>query len=65
MDDFSEMAMTIQIEDMAGHFSKSVSLPLRIQLSGSQELPPEGVFQEKELGPVMIPLRPASANAGS
>jgi len=65
VDDFSEMAMTIQIEDMAGHFSKSVSLPLRIQLSGSQELPPEGVFQEKELGPVMIPLRPVSANAGS
>ncbi|HEX7371328.1 MAG TPA: hypothetical protein VF372_00810 [Thermodesulfobacteriota bacterium] len=59
-----EMVMTIQIQDMAGHFSKPVSLPLRIQLSGSQELPPEGAFQEKELGPVMITLRPVSANAG-
>ena len=64
VDGFPEMAMTIQIEDMAGHFSKPVSLPLRIQLSGSQELPPEGAFQEKELGPVMITLRPVSANAG-
>jgi len=50
---------------MAGHFSKPFSLPLRIQPSGSQELPPEGVFQEKELGQVMIPLRQVSANAGS
>jgi hypothetical protein len=64
LDGFPEMVMTIQIEDMAGHFSKPVSLPLRIQLSGSQELPPEGAFQEKELGPVMITLRPVGANAG-
>jgi len=62
VENFSEMAMTIQIEDMAGHFSKSVSLPLRIQPSGSQELPPEGAFQEKELGPIMITLKPVSAS---
>jgi len=65
MDGFPEMTMTIQIEDMAGHFSKPVSLPLRIQPSGPQELPPEGIFQENELGPIMITLKPVSANAGS
>ena len=65
VDGFPEIAMTIQIEDMAGHFSKPFSLPLRIQPSGSQELPPEGAFQEKELGPIMITLKPVSANVGS
>ena len=59
-----EMVMTIQIQDMAGHFSNPVSLPLRIQLSGSQESPPQGVFQEKDLGPVMITLQPKGGNGG-
>jgi len=59
-----EMVMTIQIQDMAGHFSNPVSLPLRMQLSGSQELPHEGAFQEKDLGPVMITLQPKGGNGG-
>jgi len=59
-----EMVMTLQIQDMAGHFSNPVSLPLRMQLSGSQELPPEGAFQEKDLGPVMITLQPKGGNGG-
>jgi len=52
-----EMVMTIQIQDMAGHFSNPVSLPLTMKLSGSQESPPQGVFQEKELGPIMITIQ--------
>ncbi len=59
-----EMVMTIQIQDMAGHFSNPVSLPLRMQFSGSQESPPQGVFQEKDLGPVMITLQPKSGMGG-
>ena len=59
-----EMVMTIQIQDMAGHFSNPVSLPLRMELSGSQESPPQGVFQEKDLGPVMITLQPKSGMGG-
>jgi len=60
-----EMVMTIQIQDMAGHFSIPVSLPLVMELSGSQESPPQGVFQEKELGPVMITLqRKGGGNGG-
>jgi len=59
-----EMVMTIQIQDMAGHFSNPVSLPLRMQLSGPQESPPQGVFQEKDLGPVMITLQPKGMNGG-
>ena len=65
LDVFQEVVMIIQVQDMAGHFSNPVSLPLRIQPSGSQELPPEGAFQEKELGPVMITVQPAGASAGS
>jgi hypothetical protein len=54
---FSEGLMTIQIEDMAGHFSKAVSFPVRIETSGAQQAPPRGVFEEKNLGPILIPVK--------
>ncbi len=54
---FSEGLMTIQIEDMAGHFSKAVSFPMRIEPSGVQQPPPRGVFEEKNLGPILITVK--------
>jgi hypothetical protein len=64
LDVLQELVMIIQIEDLAGHLSNPVSLPLRIQFFGSQESPPEGVFQEIELGPVMIFFQPMGARTG-
>ena len=55
---FSEIVTVVQIEDLAGHLSNTVSLPLSIQPSGRQELPPEGIFLEKGLGPIMITIPP-------
>lgn len=54
----SEVVMTIQIQDMAGHLSNPVSLPLYMHPSGKQEPPPNEVFQENNLGPIMIPVKP-------
>ena len=54
---YSEGLMTIQVEDMAGHFSKAVSFPMRIESSGEQQAPPRGVFEEKNLGPILITVK--------
>ncbi len=52
------LTLTVQIEDRAGHFSQPVNFPLFFNNKSSQEKPTSGVFQEKELGPIMINLRP-------
>lgn len=54
------LTLTVQIEDKAGHFSQPVSFPLFFNNKSTQEKPPAGVFQEKELGPILINLRPLS-----
>ncbi len=54
------LTLTVQIEDRAGHFSQPVNFPLFFNNKSRQENPPSGVFQEKDLGPIMINLRPLS-----
>ncbi len=54
--------MTVQIRDKAGHFSAPVSFavdifdPSRQKKPRPQENPPQGVFQDRDLGPIMIIL---------
>ena len=55
--DFVELTLTVQIHDRAGQFSEPVNFPLSINSLYAQEPPPEGVFQENNLGPIMIQLR--------
>jgi hypothetical protein len=55
--DFVELTLTVQIQDRAGQFSKPVEFPLSINSRYAQEPPPEGVFQENNLGPILIQLR--------
>jgi hypothetical protein len=57
--DFAELTLTVQVRDRSGQFSESVRFPLSFNARYSQEPPPEGVFQETDLGPIMIDLRPA------
>lgn len=54
------LTLIVQIEDKAGHFSQQVSFPLFFNNKSIQENPPSGIFQEKELGPILINLRPLS-----
>ena len=51
------LTLTVQIQDNAGHFSKPVQFPLSINDTYKQEPPPEGIFKEVELGPIMVNLR--------
>lgn len=48
------LVLNVQIQDKAGHYSAPVSFPLAFKSGSHQENPPPGVFQEKELGPIMI-----------
>jgi len=55
---FVILTLTVQIEDKAGHFSQAAVFPLSFNSSYKQESPRPGTFQEKDLGPIMITLRP-------
>jgi hypothetical protein len=57
--DFVELTLTVEIQDRAGNFSKPANFPLFINSRYAQEPPPPGAFQENNLGPIMIELRPA------
>ena len=53
----TNLTLTVQIQDRAGHFSNPVSFSLSIELRAQQETPPLDTFREKDLGPIMITLR--------
>jgi len=55
--DFVELTLTVQVRDRSGLLSKPVNFPLSINSRYAQDPPPEGVFQENNLGPIMITLR--------
>ncbi len=55
---FISLKLTVQVQDKAGHFSAPVVFPLFIQDRAIQEAPPQGVFKEEDLGPIMITLHP-------
>ncbi len=55
-----QITLTLQIQDKAGHYSTPISFALSIVEPSSkenrQEEPPEGIFNEQNLGPLMISL---------
>ena len=59
------LALTIQIKDRAGHFSKPASFPLEFNRRYVQGPPPPGVFPEQNLGPIMLTLRSFFDTSGS
>ena len=50
------ITITIQIRDRAGQFSQPVKFPLSIGFLSQEESPPPGVFQENDLGPILVDL---------
>ncbi|MFH1758447.1 MAG: hypothetical protein ABH969_10420 [Pseudomonadota bacterium] len=54
---FVNISLTVQIQDHAGHYSQPTVFPLSFDLTFRQEPPPPKIFQEKDLGPIMINLR--------
>jgi hypothetical protein len=54
--EFVPLKLIVWVQDRAGHFSEPVVFPLFIQSRATQEAPPQGVFKEEDLGPVMVTL---------
>ncbi len=63
--DYVTLKLTLQIKDDKGRFSEPVVFPLTFLARSTQENPPNGVFQEKDLGPIMIQLHPVSNDGRS
>ncbi len=59
------LKLIVQVQDRAGHFSAPVVFPLFIQGRAVQEAPPQGVFKEQDLGPIMVTLHGILGGAGS
>jgi len=54
------LTLTVNIKDSKGQFSKPAVFPLTFEAKAEQEAPPDGVFKEQSLGPIMITLRTVS-----
>jgi len=54
--DFLSLMLTINIQDGAGHYSDPLLLPLNLNPRAEEEYPPMGLFEDRELGPIMIDL---------
>jgi hypothetical protein len=54
---FVNISLTIQVQDKSGNFSPPMTFPLSINSRYTQEAAPQGVFKERDLGPVMVSLR--------
>ena len=55
---YTLLTLTVQIQDKVGHFSQPAVFPLSFTFASRQETPSPGIFPEKDLGPLMITLRP-------
>jgi hypothetical protein len=54
--DGTSINLTVQIQDRSGNFSQPAVFPLTLKSLATQEAPPQGVFKEQELGPVMVTI---------
>ena len=53
---FIYLTLQVEIQDRAGNLSRPVSFSLVFNPRAEQEPPPPGLFQDKEIGPVMVSL---------
>ena len=61
---FINLTLRVEIQDMAGHYSAPVFFPLSFNALYRQEPPPQNVFKEQDLGPIMIQIRTLDQGAG-
>jgi hypothetical protein len=57
---FTHITLQVEIEDREGNLSKPISFFLAFNARAEQETPPPGLFQDQEIGPIMVSLDPAA-----
>jgi hypothetical protein len=62
--DYVNLTLRVEIQDRSGNFSAPAVFALSLSSRFSQEAPPQGVFQEQELGPVMVRLKTVDGGGG-
>ena len=62
--EFVNITLTVQIQDKSGIFSEPRVFPLLFNSRATQETPPEGVFKEQDLGPIMVKLKTVDGSSG-
>jgi hypothetical protein len=60
---FSSITLTLDIQDDAGNYSKPLVFKVNFNELYTQQSPPPGVFKDKNLGPILITLRPLEGGA--
>jgi hypothetical protein len=58
------LTLAVNIQGKGGVFSQPVFFPLSFRPQSVREAPPDGVFKEQNLGPIMITLRTTSGKKG-
>ena len=57
------LTLTIWVQDRAGNFSNPVEVPLTFgSRAEAQAPPPAGAYEDRDLGPIMVPLQAISAH---
>ncbi len=62
--DYVTLTLTVQVQDRSGTFSEPALFELAMNSRYSQEAPPQGVFNEEALGPIMVRLRTPGGDDG-
>jgi hypothetical protein len=62
--EFVKLTLTVQVEDKSGKLSQPAVFPLFMQSRATQEAPPQGVFKEEAIGPIMVQLRNIPGGVG-
>ncbi len=63
--DFLNLTLTVHLQDTSGAFSEPAVFPLYISGRSAQDLPPQGVFKEVNLGALPILLKRTDGGGGS
>ena len=61
---FLTLTLTIWIKDAAGHLSQPAIFPLELHNNIIPEEPPRGLFEEQDLGPIMVQLQSPTDTGG-
>jgi hypothetical protein len=54
---FVKLTLTIYVQDRSGNFSQPAVFPLFIHQLATLETPPQGLFKEQAIGPIMVQLQ--------
>jgi len=55
--DFLTLTLMVHIRDKAGNFSNPANFTFSFNSRSVREAPPQGIFKDQDLGPIMINLR--------